>query len=59
MAHDLESVDGVTAFALRSEPAWHGLGTVFDKDTEISTAKMLELAKLDNWKVRLEPAPLP
>jgi phage/plasmid-like protein (TIGR03299 family) len=59
MAHNLESVDGVTAFALRSEPAWHGLGTVFDKDTDITTAQMLALAKLDNWDVRLEPAPLP
>lgn len=60
MAHELEQgLNGETSFASRQEPAWHGLGTVFDKDAEISTSKMLELAHLDNWNVRLEKVTYP
>ena len=59
MAHELEidSVTGKTTFASFREPAWHGLGTVFEE--EVNTQKMLELASLDNWNVRLEEIPLP
>ena len=59
MAHELEidSVTGKTTFASFREPAWHGLGTVFEE--EVNTQKMLELASLDNWNVRLEEVPLP
>lgn len=57
MAHELESANGQTAFASLREPAWHGLGTVFTE--EVSTAKMLELAHLDNWNVRLEDVAIP
>ena len=57
MAHELESVNGQTAFASLREPAWHGLGTVFEE--EVSTKKMLELAHLDNWNVRLEDVEVP
>jgi len=59
MAHELEidSVTGKTTFASFREPAWHGLGTVFEE--EVNTSKMLELASLDNWNVRLEEIPLP
>ena len=57
MAHLLESVNGETAFASLREPAWHGLGTVFTE--EVSTAKMLELAKLNKWNVRLEDVEIP
>jgi len=60
MAHALEiSEAGETAFALRGEPAWHKLGTVFDADAEITTAEMLKLAHLNEWNVRLEPLALP
>jgi phage/plasmid-like protein (TIGR03299 family) len=60
MVHALEiGNNGEVAFALRNEPAWHKLGTNFGADEEISTAKMLELAHLDNWNVRLEPLNLP
>ena len=60
MAHALEiGANGETAFALRGEPAWHGLGTVFDKDAHITTAEMLDLAHLGNWDVRLEALPVP
>lgn len=46
---------GQVAFASRQEPAWHGLGTVFQED--VTTAKMLELAHLNGWDVRLvDPA---
>lgn len=48
----------VESFASFREPAWHGLGTVFDH--EVTSAKeMLELANLDNWNVRLEEVALP
>jgi len=58
MAHELEiGANGETAFASLREPAWHGLGTVFTE--EVSTAKMLELAHLDNWNVRLETVGIP
>jgi phage/plasmid-like protein (TIGR03299 family) len=57
MAHDLETVNGQTAFASLREPAWHGLGTVFDN--EVTTSEMLKLAHLDNWNVRLEDVAIP
>lgn len=57
MAHELESVNGETAFASFREPAWHGLGTVFTE--EVSTAQMLKKAKLDKWNVRLEDVEIP
>lgn len=58
MAHELEiGLNGEASFASFREPAWHGLGTVFDH--EVTTSEMLSLAKLDNWNVRLEEIPLP
>jgi phage/plasmid-like protein (TIGR03299 family) len=57
MAHELETVNGETAFASLREPAWHGLGTVFTE--EVSTAEMLKKAKLNDWNVRLEDVEIP
>jgi len=57
MAHELETVNGETSFASFREPAWHGLGTVFNE--EVSTAEMLKKAKLNNWNVRLEDVEVP
>src|SRR6056300_757988 len=57
MAHMLETNGSETAFASFREPAWHQLGPVFNE--EVSTAKMLELAHLDNWNVRLEDVAIP
>jgi phage/plasmid-like protein (TIGR03299 family) len=57
MAHELETVDGQTAFASLRQPAWHGLGTVFQD--EVNTNQMLKLAHLDNWNVRLEDVAIP
>jgi phage/plasmid-like protein (TIGR03299 family) len=57
MAHELETVNGQTAFASLREPAWHGLGTVFSQ--EVTTSEMLKLAHLDNWNVRLEDVAIP
>lgn len=57
MAHELESVNGQTAFASLRQPAWHGLGTVFEE--EVNTDEMLKLAHLDNWNVRLEDVAIP
>jgi phage/plasmid-like protein (TIGR03299 family) len=57
MAHELETVNGQTAFASLREPAWHGLGTVFDK--EVTTSEMLSLAHLNDWNVRLEDIAVP
>jgi len=47
MSHEVES------FASLREPAWHGLGTVFQE--ELSTDEMLKVAGLSGWNVRLEP----
>jgi phage/plasmid-like protein (TIGR03299 family) len=57
MAHELETVNGQTAFASLREPAWHGLGTVFEN--EVTTKEMLDLAHLSNWNVRLEDVAIP
>ena len=58
MAHELEiGQNGEVAFASLREPAWHGLGTVFEE--EVNTQQMLELAHLSDWNVRLEEIPLP
>ena len=54
MAHELESDKSFASFR---EPAWHGLGTVFNE--EVSTRKMLELANLHDWNVRLEEVAIP
>lgn len=48
----------VESFASFREPAWHGLGTVFDHEVT-SAREMLKLANLDNWNVRLEDIELP
>ena len=56
MAHNLEMNGNEVAFALRGTPAWHNLANrIFSKDEEVSTATMLEEAKLSNWDVRLSP----
>ena len=49
--------NGEAAFASLREPAWHGLGTVFD--SEVSTSEMLRLAHLNDWNVRLEAIAMP
>ena len=55
--HDLETFGDEAAFATLRQPAWHGLGTVFEN--EVTTAEMLRLAHLDNWNVRLVPVDVP
>jgi phage/plasmid-like protein (TIGR03299 family) len=52
-----EGSAGQVAFASRAEPAWHGLGTVFASDEEVSTSEMLRKAFLHNWNVRLAEIP--
>jgi phage/plasmid-like protein (TIGR03299 family) len=60
MAHALEINGSEVAFALRGEPAWHGLANVlFDADQHVTTSEMLESAKLNNWNVRLESLAMP
>jgi phage/plasmid-like protein (TIGR03299 family) len=54
MAHELESNKSFASFR---QPAWHGLGTVFNE--EVSTREMLELANLQDWNVRLEEVEIP
>jgi phage/plasmid-like protein (TIGR03299 family) len=53
----LESVNGQTSFASLRQPAWHGLGTVFEE--EVTTKEMLNLANLNDWNVRLEDVGIP
>ena len=60
MAHALEQENGQVAFALRGEPAWHGLANAtFSADEKVSTKDMLDGAKLSNWNVTLEPVIYP
>ena len=45
MAHNLEQYGSDVAFALRGEPAWHGLANVlFDEQAHVSTKDMLDLS---------------
>lgn len=54
MPAGIETVNGEVAFALRGEPAWHGMANVlYSEDDIVSTAKMLKDAKLAGWNVRL------
>ena len=57
MAHELEINGDQASFASLREPAWHGLGTVFNE--EVGTNEMLKLAHLDKWDVRLEEVGVP
>lgn len=57
MAHEIETVNGQSAFASLRQPAWHGLGTVFEN--EVTTKEMLDLAHLSDWDVRLEDVAIP
>ena len=57
MAHELETQNGQASFASFREPAWHGLGVVFNE--EKTTSEMLEAANLSNWNVRLENLEIP
>ncbi len=60
MAHALEVSGKEVAFALRGEPAWHGLANVlFDKDEHVNTTTMLDSAKLSNWNIKLEDVSIP
>jgi phage/plasmid-like protein (TIGR03299 family) len=54
MAHELESDKSFASFR---QPAWHGLGTVFEE--EVTTSEMLELANLHDWNVHLEEVAVP
>lgn len=54
MTDNIASNDqGFDLFASFREPAWHGLGTVFESEVTTST-QMLDLANLSNWNVREE-----
>lgn len=53
MSDNIETNGTESAFASFREPAWHGLGTVFEN--EVTTSEMLRLAHLNGWDVRLEP----
>jgi phage/plasmid-like protein (TIGR03299 family) len=60
MSHALEMQDGEVAFALRGEPAWHGLANVlFDENEHVNTSTMLDSAKLSNWNIELEEIAIP
>jgi phage/plasmid-like protein (TIGR03299 family) len=49
----VETLGSLAAFASREEPAWHALGTVFGKNEAVDKNKIMELAHLNDWNVRL------
>ena len=57
MGHMLEQYGEMASFASLRQPAWHGLGTVFDE--AVNTSEMLSLANLSDWNVRQEAITLP
>jgi len=57
-AHKSEVENGSVSLAvnLRQVPAWHSFANkVFNQDEAVTTAQMLDGAKLSNWNVSLEP----
>lgn len=52
--HGIETYKDMAAFASLRQPAWHDLGTIFDKP--VSTQEMLELANMAGWNIRFENA---
>jgi phage/plasmid-like protein (TIGR03299 family) len=57
-AHKSEVEKGEVSLAvnLRNQPAWHSFANkVFNQDEAVTTAQMLDGAKLSNWNVRLSP----
>ena len=58
LAHKSEIEAGSVSLAvnLRTNPAWHSFANkVFNQDEAVTTAQMLDGAKLSNWNVQLEP----
>jgi len=58
LAHKSEVESGEVSLAvnLRTVPAWHSFANkVFNQDEAVTTAQMLDGAKLSNWNVRLAP----
>jgi len=56
-AHQSEIENGSASLAvnLRTNPAWHSFANkVFNQDEAVTTAQMLDGAKLSNWNVQLE-----
>ena len=50
MAHELETINGRTAFATARKPAWHQLGTVTTGC--MTAAEVITTALLADWNVR-------
>lgn len=59
MSAAVETNGRVAAFASREVPAWHLLGTVFDKDDTVTTDGMLDLSHLKGWDIRKVPVSIP
>jgi phage/plasmid-like protein (TIGR03299 family) len=55
MSAAIETSGRLATFASRAVPAWHNLGTVFAATDEVTTADMLRLSHLADWKIRLQP----
>lgn len=61
MAHQISIRDnGQVEAVYRNDPAWHGLGTVFQSEAgnRLTSERAIELGGLD-WDVKLEPMQLP
>lgn len=56
MAHNLEyDEQGNARFAVRTAPAWHGLGHVFGESDIVTTSDMLRMAGLADWNIQCVP----
>jgi phage/plasmid-like protein (TIGR03299 family) len=53
---EIEAGDVSLAVNLRQVPAWHSFANkIFNQDEAVTTAQMLDGAKLSNWNVHLQP----
>ena len=50
--HNLEQINGETAFVAYRKPGWHGLGQVVEE--ELTAESAIQKAMLD-WEVELHP----
>lgn len=55
MSHEISVVNGLAEAMYANEPAWHGLGEVFDPGGSEAPTSEQVYSKILNWQVRLEP----
>lgn len=56
MAHEISEINGLAEAMYANNPAWHGLGEVFDPGGREAPTSDQVFSKILNWNVELRPA---